>query len=92
MNISDYHSPTGVEEEVELQTVSSSFWEVLQVEEEVVRGELLARATSSRFFLDSPSPTLMSRVDPLLPYRLALIIICLGWLIASIKPYQTLSY
>ena len=40
------HYVTGVEEEVELQTVSSSCWEALQEEEEVeVRGERQARAT-----------------------------------------------
>ena len=38
---------TGVEEEVELQTVSSSCWEALleEEEEEEVRGERQARAT-----------------------------------------------
>lgn len=89
------HYVTGVEEEVELQTVSSSCWEALLEEEEVeVRGERQARATSSRSSSASPSPTSMSRVDPLQPYRFDLNIPRLAQkgLNSSIKPYQSFYY
>ena len=73
------HYVTGVEEEVELQTVSSSCWEaLLEEEEEEVRGERQARATSSRSSSASPSLTSMSRADPLQLYRFASIF--RGWL------------
>ena len=53
---------------MDLQTVSSSCWEEQQEEEEV-RGEHLARATLSRSYSGSPSPTSMSRVGPPQLYR-----------------------
>ena len=71
-------SRTGVEGEVELQTVSSSCWEELLEEEVGMRGERQAPATSSRSSSASPSPTSMSRADPLQLYRFASIF--RGWL------------